>query len=571
MDDGGFDFEQYNLPGPYSAAATGAGAASGFDPLGPAPPVDAAMPIPREARAAVGEDEDEYRFRFEGFLDLLFTSGDYTIRRIGGGLYGELYKVCDKRNKTKCMAIKPSCAYKEGNARSCERFRHRAPRSLSDGEEMLVRRLLTPAARPRGALRNVGSFLVTAKEGEHGVLLAKVSPNFVNTYGYMEKQDGLANIFMEMVEKWTPNETAMDYIRGGTDPKAIPDGSRFSTVFDFFSKVAPDDGNTFAYMEDILVQVVDAVVKARKALPAFKHQDFHANNILLTNWHVPAPMYGNKYVLRPGAPRVVIVDYGLSTSGKAGGELYNENMVRRAGITPVDCDMYDLFRLAGNLEIVDLIRRDLTVARQDDVTTNRFSRLSAAAASGLSAQAEYLPEIPARAARQTYRPEYKDVVLHYYWAESHHEEAHASATPHMLGQREVPYLLEAEQKSIVSAQRDRHVHSLEGWYSTTNLFRCLRFLPRGNPAYWGSSVPPLERLKAPHQDFFRSPDNRAFEIVNGKMTERGVVVNGEPVEAEKDPSAYMWWPRAQADQAFWAQTTSYFFTDLVADSQIDVE
>lgn len=568
--DGGFSL--YDTPGPAAAAGAGGEVEVGddYDPEEAPPTVPAPFALPDEMQPERGEIREEFRDRFEGFLDRLFRSGKYKITRVASGLYGELYRVCDANDVTKCIALKPSCAYVDGKANSCERFRKRRLQDLSDVETQLIQTILSPVARSSsGRLRNVGSFAVFAREAKIGASLGSVSPNFVNTYGYMENDDGYANIFMEMIERWKPSPMALEYMRFGTDPVSVQESTTFSTLLEYvetISKLSKEKGVTFPYMEDIMVQIVDGIVRARKALPGFKHQDLHINNILLTNWHAPPPIYGGRYVLRPGSPRVVMIDFGLSTAGEEGGELRSAITIRRVGITSFDTDMYDLFRVADNLEIGHLVRRDLTVRQENAITANRFSREALKARAGLTQTREEVAQIPTRDARQNFRAKYEDVVVHYYWSEKHYEGAHPDATPVILGQRRGMHLLEAEQRSIASAQRDGHIYQLEDWYLATNLFRCLRFVPKGDRAYWGSPVPALRRLPGVVGGYFVSPDERAFQLVDGALQEAGVVVDGRPVRARRDRSAYMWWPRVFADQNFW--DLGYELRYVVDDSRL---
>lgn len=244
----------------------------------------------RQAKRIEDEEDDAERQRkvWRGFEHMASQS---RSRVLGKGSYGEVYEMCSPRDPDKCVAVKPSCPQLD----TC----------LEDDQPM---------------------FMVPSGEALVGLRLSRTvrSPNILAT---------------KMVQISNPNQDlalTQDLLDSSNvimeSVKPYRDGS--STLKDFVGSRA-----NLRYVPDVLIQVVDALLKIRRKYPTFRHNDLHWENVLVSEWKQGPPAYrfGSRTLrLADGAPRAVIIDFGFATEETGEGELQTKFTISNALATAPD-------------------------------------------------------------------------------------------------------------------------------------------------------------------------------------------------------------------------------------------
>lgn len=214
--------------------------------------------------------------------------------KLSEGSYGAVFKACAVRDrKRQCLAVKPSC----DNYAECQRdnksqydvgsLEARVGKLLTDERiPGIIRTLVVKVANPEGKEIPLGMdaaniYMELVKPFE-----VKSQGQVIGEYNSLEKLGKMGNPDKDDVAIHVPAGRIGDIRR--------------------------------RYQASVVVQVAYTIMRLRDAFPAFRHNDLHIGNIMLTNWgpdEVILPYrFGDRvYMITRDMPKAVMIDFGKAS------------------------------------------------------------------------------------------------------------------------------------------------------------------------------------------------------------------------------------------------------------------
>lgn len=186
------------------------------------------------------------------------------IKKIGSGVNANVFSICPQGKSgvlwKDCMVAKPRCT----NPNKCGDTDDRFLKDVTFEEGVATKRL-----SDLGSRNIMRVYHLTPKEGSKNV--------------------SGAVIYMEALGPWKVSPTVgnVQQARSLTKPEWV----------------------------SVMFQMLFAMAKIQKEFPGFRHNDFHAGNLMLTRWGQTSPTYkinGQCFTFPPSRPRAVVIDFGWS-------------------------------------------------------------------------------------------------------------------------------------------------------------------------------------------------------------------------------------------------------------------